>query len=232
MSKPKIAIILVNWNGYEYTKYCILSLIKCKNTLNYKIIVVDNNSSDLSVDKLKKQFPRIKYIRNNFNIGFTGANNVGIKWSLENNFEYIALLNNDTEVEPDFLDHLISPFKEDPSVGAVQPLILQHKRKNIVWNGGGQIDYSFGRFLNVNKGVDKNQIKQIQNIDWITGCCVLIKSEVINKVGLLDNFFFVYFEDVDWSLRIRKSGYKLFLQTKSIVYHHEGMSWISAKKKQ
>ena len=229
MSKPNIAIILVNWNGFEYTKSCILSLLNCHYE-NYKIILVDNNSSDSSVEKLNKNFPHVEYIRNKSNIGFTGANNVGIKWALENDFEYIVLLNNDTEVEPDFLDHLLSPFGQDSLVGAVQPLILEYNRRNIVWNGGGQIDYNFGRFLNVNKGSNKNQIKPIHNVDWITGCCFMLKSEVINKVGLLDDFFFVYYEDADWSIRIKKSGYKLFFQPKSIVYHHEGMSWISAKK--
>jgi len=229
MSKPNIAIILVNWNGFEYTKSCILSLLNCHYE-NYKIILVDNNSSDFSIEKLKKEFLHIEYIRNKSNIGFTGANNVGIKWAIDNDFEYIALLNNDTEVEPDFLDHLLTPFKQDSLVGAVQPLILQYNHRNIVWHGGGQIDYNFGRFLNVNKGSKKNQIKRIHNVDWITGCCFMLKSDVIKKVGLLDDFFFVYFEDADWSIRIKKFGYKLFFQPKSIVYHHEGVSWISAKK--
>jgi len=229
MSKPNIAIILVNWNGFEYTQSCILSLLNC-HYQKYKIIVVDNNSSDLSIEKLKKDFPDVKYIQNKFNIGFTGANNIGIKWALNNDFEYIALLNNDTEVEPDFLDHLLTPFEQDSLIGAVQPLILQYNRRNIVWNGGGQINYNFGRFLNVNKGSNKNHITPIHNIDWITGCCFMLKSEVINKVGLLDEFFFVYFEDADWSIRIKKYGYKLFFQPKSIVYHHEGVSWISSKK--
>ncbi len=229
MSKPNIAIILVNWNGFQYTKSCILSLLNCHHE-NYKIILVDNNSSDLSVEKLKKEFLQVEYIRNKSNIGFTGANNMGIKWAIDNDFEYITLLNNDTEVEPDFLDHLLTPFKQDSLVGAVQPLILQYNHKNIVWHGGGQIDYNFGRFLNVNKGSKKNQIKRIHNVDWITGCCFMLKSDVIKKVGLLDDFFFVYFEDADWSIRIKKFGYKLFFQPKSIVYHHEGVSWISAKK--
>ena len=164
-------------NGFEYTKSCVLSLLNCHYE-NYKIILVDNNSSDLSVEKLKKEFPQVKYIRNKSNIGFTGANNVGIKWALEKDFEYIALLNNDTEVEPDFLDHLLTPFEQDSLVGAVQPLILQYNRRNIIWNGGGQIDFTFGRFLNINKGsVTEDEKFSLTEVECLGAC---VNAPVVN----------------------------------------------------
>ena len=224
-----VAIILVNWNGYHYTKKCIISLLNC-NYNNYKIIVVDNNSSDNSRINICTKFPSVKYIQNKDNLGFTGANNVGIKWALKKGFDYIMLLNNDTEVDPNFLNHLIFAFKNNLNIGAVQPLILEYDNKDVVWNGGGTIDYKFGRFLNPNRGLKKNNLIRIKNIDWISGCCFIIRSQLLNNVNLLDDFYFVYFEDADLSLRITDLNYSLYIENKSLVYHHEGKSWISAKK--
>lgn len=227
---PTVAIILVNWNGYNYTRKCILSLLSC-NYDNYKVIVVDNNSSDNSGSKICTEFPSVKYIQNKKNIGFTGANNVGIKLALKNDFDYVMLLNNDTEVDENFLTHLVNAFNNDSKIGAAQPLILEFDNKNIVWNAGGIIDYKFGRFLNPNRGLKKNNYNKINNIDWISGCCFMIRSEIFNNINLLDDFFFVYFEDADLSMRITDINFKLHLENKSLVYHHEGKSWISAKKK-
>ena len=193
-------------------------------------IVVDNNSHDFSGFKIQNEFPEIEFIQNKINLGFTGANNVAIKWAIKNNYEYTMLLNNDTEVDKYFLNYLITTFDNDPLIGAVQPLILEYDNKNIIWNGGGTIDFKFGRFLNPNKGLSKFNFKTLNKVEWISGCCFMIKSDVIKKVGMLDDFFFVYFEDADLSLRINRSGFKLYVENKSLIYHHEGKSWISANK--
>lgn len=124
------------------------------------------------------------------------------------------LLNNDTEVNNKFLAPLLNSFQNDNSLGAVQPLIMNYNSREKVWNAGGYLNNFFG-FPYTNK-LNNNKRK----IDWITGCCIVVKTKVINKVGLIDQHFFAYYEDVDWSLRIKQLGYKLGIVESSVIFHH------------
>ncbi|MEY3643864.1 MAG: hypothetical protein RLZZ207_558, partial [Bacteroidota bacterium] len=121
-SPPKVAIIIVNWNGYALTKACLESLKELQYS-NFKLILVDNGSVDGSGEKLKSEFPEIELLTSPDNIGFTGGNNLGIQWALDHSFDQVLLLNNDTLVEPDFLDPLVSFLEQNPDYGAVQPKI-------------------------------------------------------------------------------------------------------------
>ena len=224
MIDPSVAIILVNWNSYDFSVNCINSLNKCNYT-NFKIILVDNGSKDSSLDKLSSQFKDIHFIKNKSNLGFTGANNIGISKALKDNFDYVMLLNNDTLVKKDFLKHLIDRFKNDDKLGAIQPLICQMNNPDKIWNAGGKFLRLIGLPVVLGKGKKLTNNGLIKNYtDWISGCCIMLKSKIINDVGLLDNSFFAYFEDVDWSLRIKEAGYFLGIETKSIIYHYESGS--------
>lgn len=229
MKNKSVAIILLNWNNSNYTVECIKSLSNI-TYLNKKIIVVDNASTDKSLDKLKEYLPQIDLITNETNLGFTGGNNVGIKMALNKKFDFIMLLNNDTIVDKAFLEPLVNSFEFD--TGAVQPLILNYQNKETIWNYGGHINKTFGIFSTYAKN---NSIKSLKNkeekfSEWISGCCFMIRSSVIKEVGLLDEKFFVYFEDVDWSIRLRSNNYKLKIIPESIIYHHEGVSWKNKSK--
>jgi len=225
----KIAIILVNWNQYELTKACIISIKNC-NYIHYSIILVDNFSHDGSGVRLKKKFPDVIFIKNNENKGFTGANNQALSYVLKQRYDYAMLLNNDTEVHPSFINSLLETFNKDESIGAVQPLILFWRKRELVWNYGGKFNKRSGRIITLNRGLNRSLIKESKYTEWISGCCFMIKTELVKKVGLLDDFFFVYYEDADWSIRIKKAGYKLGLDSNSIVFHHEGASWKNKMK--
>ena len=147
--KNKLAIILVNWNQYELTRSCILSILNCFYK-NLKIILVDNNSNDKSVHKLKSEFDTVDFIQNKSNIGFTGANNIGINMAKDLGFEYIMLLNNDTEVESNFIQPLLKRLERESDLGAIQPLILNYYKRNTVWNFGGRFNRFFGMNLRLN----------------------------------------------------------------------------------
>lgn len=224
MEEPSVAIILVNWNGYTHTKNCLRSLRKITYR-NYKAIVVDNGSSDGSDDLLEKEFEEIKLIRSAENLGFTGGNNIGIQYASENGYAYLMLLNNDTEVEPDFLTFLIERMEADDKVGAIQPKFYFLLNKDVIWNAGG-IFYPFiGLTYTVGSGKEnKRAYDQYREIDWITGCGFLVRADIVRKIGGLSDKFFAYYEDVDWSFRIRELGYRLFIEPKSIVYHEAGAS--------
>lgn len=227
--KKQTALILVNWNSFEYTNQCLVSLSNCIQ--NFEIIVVDNGSTDGSGEELKAKNPHIILIPSATNLGFAGGNNVGIKYAIDHSFEYIMLLNNDTFVAPDFLDVLVNYMDEHPEVGIIQPKIYCHHDKSLIWDGGSYFNPIFT--LPYTPGALKKERaahNQLKKVDWVTGCGFFTRANILKKSGLLNEKFFIYFEDVDLSFRIKKLGYQLIYHPKSVVYHIAGMSNKSKSK--
>ena len=225
---PSIAIILVNWNGYAFTVACLDSLRQLEFP-DFKVILVDNASQNEEGKKLKNEFSEIDLIENRANLGFAGGNNVGIKKALDEGYSHVMLLNNDTLVEPDFLGQMMRRFRNNPKLGLVQPLIFfLHDRKKI-WSAGGKWNQLYCRSITLGdrKSTEECQPKN-QELDWATGCCMLISRNALLKVGLLNESYFAYFEDVEWSLRFREKGYAIELAADSVIYHEAGAS---SKKK-
>ena len=223
LESPKVAIVLVNWNGHIDTVQCIHS-IQQATYKNYKIIVVDNGSEPDSVEYIRKQAHGVDMIELTENTGFTGGNNAGISKALDESYEVIILLNNDTTVEPDFIEPLVAELSLN-HVGAVQPKICYLQEKGVIWNAGGRYNHFLG--LSITRGKNKPDNGRFDNAsdtDWITGCCLATTREVLGKVGLLDQQFFAYFEDVDLSFRMTNCGYVLRYQPKSKIYHAVSMS--------
>lgn len=221
---PLIYIILVNYNGYKDTIECVNSLKKV-NYKNYRIVIVDNASSNNSLGILKQKINDCIIIESKENLGFAGGNNLGIKYALDHNADYIMFLNNDTLVNNDFLNNMIMSFTKDNKVGLVGCKIMHYPAKNIIWYGGGYIDWF--KFIGTHCGmgqIDKGQCDTEKEIDFMTGCCMLIKKEVFEKVGFLSEDYFMYFEDVDFCVNIKNFGYKIWYNPKAIIYHKVGLS--------
>lgn len=223
---PSVAVILINWNNYEDSKKCLNSLQRCTYA-NFKTIIVDNFSQDGSGLRLENEFREFAhFIFNSANLGFSGGNNVGFRYALAEGFEYVMELNNDTEVEPDFLTNLVFSIHGKEEYGGSQPLIFYNQeRRHIIWNAGGKLIPTLGLSLTKLEGKQRPNSLIGQETDWITGCAFLIKAEVLRKTGLLKEFFFFgSFEDVDLSTRIRNAGYKLWFEPASVIYHSVGNS--------
>jgi GT2 family glycosyltransferase len=223
--KPSVGIVIINWNSFSHTHACLNSLRRVTYS-NFKSFVVDNGSNDGSELQLNQYHGDFaNFIYNEKNIGFTGGNNVGIKEVLNLGFDYVMLLNNDTEVEPDFLTHLIDKIEGDSKIGAIQPKFYFLNNKARLWNAGGSFLPIFGitNTIGYNQ-IDHPKFNKAGKVDWITGCGFLVSSKVVKEVGMLNEKFFIYYEDVDWSFRIRNAGYYLAYEPKSIVYHEAGMS--------
>lgn len=222
----RVAILILNWNSFDYTDKCLETLSTCDQSL-FDAIVIDNNSSDGSADRLEKKYPSIICLRNPVNGGFTGGNNVGISYALEKDYEFIMLLNNDTEVEPNFLEPLIERMDSDNNISSIQPKIYYNHDRNLIWNAGGKLDRLFSKPITIGENkLDDPSYSEPKNVDWITACCIMTRTELVRKVGPQnESFFYGSYDDVDWSLRLSQKGkYRLFYEPKSIIYHDAGVA--------
>lgn len=239
--KKKVFIIILNWNRPDDTLSCLESLSNLESHgVDLNVLVVDNASKDDSVKRIggfKADF-NFKLIRNSSNLGFAEGNNVGIRYALLKKADYVMILNNDTLVEKKLLVSLLDTFDEYNDVGVVSPKIYFargfefHKERyskedlgKVIWYAGGGIDWN--NVMGVNLGVDEvddGQFEEVKEVDFATGCSSIFPAKVLKEVGLFDKRYFMYFEDVDLSLRIKKLGYKVLFQPKGIVWHKVAQS--------
>lgn len=216
----KVAVILVNWNGFSLTAGCIESLMQLSYP-DFDIIVVDNASADQSGSLLKEKYPQIILIQSPENTGFAGGNNLGIAYAIQHSYPFTLILNNDTFVAPNLLDLLVAEIEKDPATAAVQPKIYFHHDRNKIWNGG-----SFYQPLTGITYTHTHPIKTEQpcKVDWVTGCAFLVKTDVLHATGPFAANLFMYYEDVDLSFRMVEAGYLLRYCPAAVVYHIAGAS--------
>ncbi|MCH7407961.1 glycosyltransferase family 2 protein [Belliella sp. DSM 111904] len=226
MAYSSVAIILVNWNTYDFSKSC-LNQLKSISYPNHKIFLVDNGSTDRSGQKLREEFPEVTFHQNQTNLGFTGGNNVGIKMAQQELFDYILLLNNDTYFDSLFLDPLVNYLDRNQGVGAVQPLIFEKEDSSKIWHAGGVIHKFKGKVESITQALSSEKPYET---DWLTGCAFMVRRKLVDEIGPLKTTYFAYFEDVDWSLRIRENGAMLYIIPASVLYHEVSGS-TKAKKK-
>lgn len=222
-SEPRVSIVILNWNSYRDTIECIESLRKV-NYSNYQILVVDNGSTDDSVKMIRGKFPDVNLIENEKNLGFAGGNNVGIERSLKSDAKYVMLLNQDTMVDSEFLKELVNVGESDSKIGAVQSKILKTESPELI-DSLGQVWFPLRGPKDSKLGQsDHSSPATVQEIFGACAAAVLLRGEVLSKVGLFDELFFCVFEDVDLSWRVRLAKYRIVLAPKSIVYHKRGLS--------
>lgn len=229
----KVYISVINYNSRRETIECLKSLDDLKVIdLIINILVADNASINvLKINPADFKTP-VKVIINDRNLGFSGGHNANIKLALDNNADYVLILNNDTRVDKDLIAQLLTGFK-DNNTGIVVPKIYfeknyeYHKDKyksndlgKVIWYAGGILDWE--NVVGKNRGVDevdKNQFNNICDTDIATGCCMLVKKEVFNEIGYFDERYFLYYEDTDFSMRVKNAGYKIIYQPKAILWH-------------
>jgi GT2 family glycosyltransferase len=228
-SASSVAVILLNWNGYQDTYECLKSL-ETLSYSNFHVFLVDNDSSDDSFTKLKKDQESGKFnvgltcIQSGGNLGCAGGNNVGIKRAYEQGFDYYWMLNNDTYVDPDALSTLVEVIENDKKVGIVGSKIYYADTK-LLWFAGGSVNPYIGtsKMIGIEEE-DKGQYDEQKEVDFIVGCSMLFSREVIGSIGYLEEDYFIYYEDTDWNLRAKKAGWKIVYVPTSIIYHKESSS--------
>ncbi len=224
MARPRVIILILNWNGKEDTGECLKSLAGIAYT-SYDVLIVDNHSSDGSVEYFSRSFPDVRLLENSKNLGFAGGNNVGISYALDRlSPDYILLLNNDTGVDRGFLDELVDMAEKDDGIGIIGPKVYYYGGDRIN-SAGGKVRWLTGIGKNVGAGeADRGQYDRAAEVDYVQGCALLVKREVFDSIGYLDESFFIYLEDVDFCLRAKKAGYKVVYNPRSVIYHKENRS--------
>ena len=213
-----VNIFVLNWNGKKIILDCLHSLDKVTYS-NVNIVLIDNGSTDGSVNLIKKEFPNIEIIQLKENLGYAGGNNYGFK-NVKIQSEYSIFINNDTLVSTNFINPLIEPLKNDTSIIQTAPKIFYADDPNLLWFAGGYINLFFGwiRHRGIRK-IDKGQYNNSTLIDYATGCCICMRTKDFKLFKMFDESFSMYGEDVDLSIRVRKAGGKIMYIPESNIWH-------------
>jgi len=224
--KPLISIVILNYNAGDLLLNCVKSVFET-NYKNYEVIVVDNVSTDNSQKKCKKKYEKIQLIENTENFGYCEGNNIGIRNAKG---EFIIILNPDTIVESNWIDELLKAYSKFGD-GLYQPKILSLYEKNVLQSTGNMI-HLFGFGFAKDKGIiDKNQYKKIEKIGYASGTCIFTSSKILNKIGLLDPFLFLYHDDLDLGWRAAQLGINSYFVPFTTILHAESynLKWSSKK---
>ncbi len=219
MNDDFVSVVVPNWNGKPYLKDCLDSLLRQTHKAN--IIVVDNGSKDGSLELLKESYPEVEVIALDKNYGFAGGVNRGITRALEMKSEYVALFNNDAVADKDWLKQLVITANKHPEVGIVTPKLLKSDKKHLDstgdWYSVWGLPFPRGR-----NEVDNGQYEKAEYVMGASGGASLYRSTMLKEIGLFDEAFFAYYEDVDLSLRAQLSGWKVYYQPTALAYHEVG----------
>lgn len=212
----KISFVIVNYNGEKVIESCLRSVFASENIF-FDVIVVDNASQDKSIPHIKALFPKVHYILKESNTGFADGSNTGIRFALDHGADFVFLLNNDASIEKDTLSLLLRYAQEDAR-GIFSPFIRSSQNSQKVWFSGGKIHWFRMRATHHDS---PQGISTPLPTEYLSGCALLIPKRAFFDVGLLDEDYFLYYEDVDWSLRARRAGYSLWVIPQAKAFHSE-----------
>ncbi len=229
MAQPILSIIILNWNGRELLRACLCSVQNNVSTFqhsNVETFVVDNASTDGSAEMVREEFGHVRLIANAENLGFARANNIGIQASRG---RYVLLLNNDTVVPVGALAGLVAFMEAHGDAGAVGPRLLRPDGSPQPYAFGGDptLGYLLRRGANrllFGRPLHDWATDAVQAVDWVSGACLMVRREAIDRAGLLDELIFMYFEDNDWCLRIRRAGWRVYYNPQVAITHIGGQS--------
>ena len=217
-----LAIIVLNWNGASDTLELLGTLARCRAPEGWRLrtLVVDNGSTDGSAERIAAAYPDVGLLELPDNLRFAGGNNAGLERARADGADAIMLLNNDTEADPGLCERLVMALEQDPSAGAAAPLIYFAAPTDLIWYAGGgcvpALGASWHRGL---RSHDHGQYRAVETTGYLTGCCLIAWRSVWEKVGPLDDGFFIYAEDADWSLRARAAGFRLLFVPTARLWH-------------
>lgn len=224
MKAASVWVVIVVYNSYADSRDCLQSLAAA-TWPQLGVAVVDNGSGDGCGERLRVEFPELTHIRSEENRGFAGGCNIGIRAAIDAGADFICLLNNDTLVEPGFIEPLVDRAVGDAGAGVVGGKILYDGADRVIWFAGGEIDERRG--FTRHRGQDEPDVGQYDNpddVDYVTGCLFFVPVPVFEKIGLFDERYFMYCEEVDLCLRARRAGYRCCYEPGAVIRHRVSRS--------
>ena len=219
MMLPQVSVCILNWNGKELTQECLESF-KEVTYPNFKLLVVDNGSIDGSVEFFQQNYPGVEVLTLPENRGFAGGNNAGFQRVKDHDSKYVIFLNNDTVVDPHFMEHLIRPMENDSRVGITVPKIYYADDPQRIWYAGGKVNLWLGVIAHSGiRKLDGAVYSASKESDYATGCCFCIRAELFSTLGGFNESYAMYGEDVDLSLRVRAMGKTIMYVPQAKVWH-------------
>jgi len=211
-----VMVVVLNWNGLNETRSCLDELGKVTYP-RVKVIVVDNGSTDGSVDALRAEYPQITLLPLPENVGFAEGNNHGLRHALRQGAGYVLLLNNDARIAPDAVDVLVQAAQVDRQIGILGPIIYRDDDSQHIESAGGRFNLHTGRLRHF-ETLPVNQLCPYE-VDMVSGCAMMVRREVMEQVGLLNQCYFAYFEDAEWCVRAHRAGYRVMAVPGAQVWH-------------
>lgn len=215
---PLVVSVILNTNRREDTLACLDTLL-LGDYLNHKALVLDNACTDGSNEAIRTRFPQVEILTLEENKGYAGNNNVGIKAALEWGAEWVFLLNEDVLLAKDTLSLLVQAAQLEPQTGAIGPLVYHADDPQVIQSAGGRLDAQWRATHIGQNQPDQGQYSTARNVDWISGCAILMKRAVIDQVGAIDERFFYYWEETEWCLRAARAGWKIRIEPRAHLWH-------------
>lgn len=215
---PRVYVVILNWTR----PFCTLASMRSLAESDYpclQVVVVDNGSADESPTLIRRQFPQAVVIENHRNLGFAGGSNVGISYAMQNGADYVLLLNDDAEVASGMVRALVQVGESDPRMGILGPKIYYYDWPDVIWSAGGSITGDGQPCHLCMDEIDDGALETVRDVDYVTGCVMLVKRGVVERVGALDERFFAYFEETEWCARALRNGYRVVCVPQAKAWH-------------
>lgn len=215
---PRVVSVILNTNHRQDTLECLASL-GASTYPNHLAIVLDNASSDGSVAAIHEAFPDVRVVPLERNLGYAGNNNVGIAAALAEGADWIFVLNEDTVLAPDCLSAMVEAGMRDPRIGIVGPMVYHHDEPGVIQSAGGRLSPSWESSHDGQNAADEGQFASVRTVDWISGCAILVRRQVIEQVGPIDARYFYYWEETEWCLRAGRAGWQVVHVPNARLWH-------------
>jgi GT2 family glycosyltransferase len=214
----KIAVVVLCYNGVDLTIECLESLERQEFT-DFEIIMVDNGSKDETIQIVSKKFPQALWVKNSENLGYALGNNKGFEYALDRGVEAVFLVNNDTRLHPSCVAALINTLQSDSEIGIIGPMVYTWDQNRTISSAGGEVNWKKAYADNIGMGETDCGRYLSREVDFINGCGLLVSRKALEQTGGLDPKFFMYWEETDWCLRVKKAGFKIFFEAKGLMEH-------------
>ena len=218
MPTPFVISIILNTNRREDTLECLASLAE-SSYQNHQAMVLDNASTDGSVEAIRAGFPQAQIINLTENLGYAGNNNVGIQAAINQGADWVFVLNEDTVLAADCLVKLVEVGESSPAIGIVGPMVYHHDEPGIIQSAGGMLGADWQSIHLAKDEVDRGQFSEPHPVEWISGCAILVRRAVIEQVGAIDERYFYYWEETEWCLRAGRSGWRIIHVPQAKLWH-------------